>query len=436
MTTNRPPHLAAALRRPGYLLSWWPWRALAYAGTTVPVAAVLAFGLLVVVAPSVAVVNAARQDLPVELPIVVYLVVAGLGMLAVAPLVSAPVAAFERWRLGLVDSRALPALSFSTGALARSAATRYTSATAWREAAYAGWLGSVVPVGYWTFAVLVLLDLTLLASPWLVGDADDVIVVWTTVDTPREAVPYAIGAALFVPVLWYLAGLLVAGQATVARWLLAGPAADPSALREVTRSRARLVDAYEAERRRIERDVHDGAQPRLTSLTVQLGLARLDVPDDSPAARPLAVAHEQAKDLMVALRQIAQGIRPQQLTELGLAGAARQLADGATIPVAVHAHLPRPVAELVETTAWFVVSESLNNVARHAGATRAEVRLTQTDQRLVVEVEDDGRGDADPARGTGLTGLADRVAAVDGRLLLSSPPGGPTLIRVELPCRA
>ncbi|MEV0327923.1 sensor domain-containing protein [Micromonospora echinospora] len=435
MTSNAPLHLPAALRSRRYLLSWWPWRALAYAVTTVPIAGVLAFGLLVVVAPSVAVVNAARQGRPIELPIVVFLTVAGLVMLALAPVVSAPVAAVERWRLGVVDQRPLPNRWLVPGQLLRSLAARYTSAAAWREVAYTFWLGGAVPVAYWMVTLLALIDAMLIASPWLVRDANDVIVLWTTVDTPRQAVPYAIGALLLVPVLWYLFGLLVAGQAVVARWLLGGPPADPTALREITRSRARLVDAYETERRRIERDVHDGAQPRLTSLTVQLGLARLDVPADSPAAGPLAVAHEQAKDLMVTLRQIVQGIRPQNLAELGLAGAARELAGEATIPVVVRADLTRPVPELVETTAYFVLSESLNNVARHAGATRAEVRLAQTEQHLVLEVEDDGRGGADPARGSGLTGLADRVAAVDGRLLLASPTGGPTLVRVELPCR-
>lgn len=181
--------------------------------------------------------------------------------------------------------------------------------------------------------------------------------------------------------------------------------------------------------------MHDGAQPRLTSLTLQLGLAKLDVPDDSPAAKPLAIAHEQAKGLMVTLRQIVHGIRPQSLTELGLAGAVQELADEATISVTVDVNLGHCLPELVETTAYYVVSESLGNVARHAQATRAEVRLTQADHDLIVEVEDDGCGGADLAQGTGLTGLADRVAAVNGRLLLASPTGGPTLVRVELPCR-
>ncbi|WP_328850817.1 sensor domain-containing protein [Micromonospora globbae] len=429
MTSAQPPHLAAALRHRGYLLSWWPWRALAYVLTTVPIAGVLSVGLLVVGAPLLAAVNAVRQhDRPVSLPLALFLAVGTLIVVALAPLVSAAVAALERWRLGVVDGRPVPARPWS------GLAARYTSADAWREAAYAALLGSVVPLAYWVYLLLVLVDLMLVASPWLAGDADQVIVVWSTVDTPAEAAPYAIVGVLLLPVLWYGLGVVAAAQAAMARRLL-GSAGDTAALREVTRSRARLVDSYEAERRRIERDLHDAAQPRLTSLTLQLGLARLDVPEDSPAARPLAVAHEQAKGLMVLLRQIVHGIRPQSLTDLGLAGAVRELAGEATIPVTVHADLDRPLPETVETTAWYAVSEALNNVTRHAAATRAEVRLARAGDRLVVEVSDDGRGGADPARGTGLTGLADRVGAAGGRLLLASPPGGPTLVRVELPCR-
>ncbi|MFI5485841.1 MULTISPECIES: sensor histidine kinase [Micromonospora] len=428
MTQADPPYLAQALRRPRYLLSWWPWRALAYLLTTVPIAGALAVGLLVVGAPLLAAVNAVRQGRPVELPLVLFLTVGSLVTLALAPIVSIPVAAVERWRLGVVDERRLPPGRWS------GLSARYTTAAAWREVAYACWLGTVVPIAYWVFALVALLDLTLVASPWLAGDADEVIVVWATVDTPSEAVPYAVLGVLAVPALWYAAGALAAGQAAVARWLL-GRSDDGAALREVARSRTRLVDAYEAERRRIERDVHDGAQPRLTSLTLQLGLARLDVPADSPAARPLAIAHDQAKDLMVMLRQIVHGIRPQSLTDLCLAGAVRELAGEATIPVTVHAELGQPLPETIETTAYYVVSEALGNVARHARAGRAEVRLTRTGDQLVVEVHDDGRGGADPARGTGLTGLSDRVAAAGGRLLLASPAGGPTLVRVELPCR-
>lgn len=429
MTLTEPLHLAPALRRRDYLVSWWPWRAVAYIAATVPIAGVVSVGLLVFGAPLLAVVNAERQGRPVELPIIAFLTVVGLLMLALAPIVSIAVTVIERWRLGMVDPRPLPGQGW------RGLAARYTSAAAWREVGYACWLGGIVPLAYWMLTLLALLDFTMIASPWLAGEADRIVVVWTTVDTPGQAVPYAIVGVLLIPVLFYVVGLLAAVQAMVARWLLGGPA-DGTALREVTRSRARLVDAYEAERGRIERDVHDGAQPRLTSLTLQLGLARLDVPDDSPAAKPLAIALDQAKGLMVMLRQIVRGIRPQSLTDLGLAGAVRELAGEATIPVTVRADLGRPVPALVEITAYFVVSESLGNIARHARASQAEVRLTQNARDLIVEVEDDGSGGADPARGTGLTGLADRVAAIDGRLLLASPTGGPTLVRVELPCRS
>ncbi|MGC4820130.1 histidine kinase [Micromonospora sp. DT63] len=428
MTSEHPRHLAATLRRRDWLISAWPWRALAYLVSTVPIAGVLSVGLLVIGAPLLAAANALRlHDRPPEIPLMLFLAVGSLTLVALAPIVSFPVAAVERWRLGLVDGRPLPASPWP------GLAARYRTAAGWREVAYLFWLGGFVPVAYWVFLVLVLLDIGMVTSPWLAGDSDPV-VIWRPIESTGQAIPYAVVGLLLLPVLCYGVGLLAAGQAAVARWALGSPV-DAAALREVARSRTRLVGAYEAERRRIERDLHDGAQPRLTSLTLQLGLARLDVPEDSPAARPLAVAHDQARGLMVMLRQLVHGIRPQSLTDLGLAGAVRELADAAPVAVTVHADVDGALPEIVETTAYFVVSEALSNVARHAGATRAEVRLSRAGGDLVVEVSDDGRGGADPARGTGLTGLADRVAAADGRLLLASPPGGPTLVRVELPCR-
>ncbi len=428
MTSDPPADLAQALRRPGYLLTAWPWRALAYLISTVPVAGPLSLGLLVIAAPLFAFVSSVRRDdRPIDAPMVACLSIVGLTLVALAPIVSAPVAALERWRLRLVDTRPV------YGRPWRALASRYVSAAAWREVAYLFWLGGVVALAYWLLALLVFIDLVLVTSPWLAGSDNQIVLVWTTVDTPRQAIPYAIVAVLLLPVLWYLTGVLAAGQVAVARWLL-GWTPDPAQLREVTRSRARLVDAYEAERRRIGRDVHDAAQPRLTSLTLQLGLARLDVPPDSPAAAPLASAHEQAKGLMVTLREIVHGLRPQALTDLGLVGAVREQAGQCAVPVTVTAGDLGPLPELIETTAYFVVSEALGNVARHAAATSAQVHLNRIGGLLVVEVVDDGRGGADPIRGTGLVGLADRVAAVSGRVLLASPPGGPTRVRVELPC--
>lgn len=421
--------LLDALRRPRYLLSAWPWRALAYLVTTVPIAGVLGGALFVVVLPAGVITDRVLDGRPVHPPAVVVLVLGLLIALALGPPLGALVGRAERARLPIADPRPLPRPRWS-GLLAR-----YTSADAWREVLLSLWLGLVVPVLYWFLFLLAVLDVVLILSPWLTDGTGTVAVGWATIDTPSQAAVGMAGGVVLLPLLLYVSGLLAAAQAAVVRSLL-GRSPDGPVLREVNRSRARLVDAYETERRRIERDVHDGAQPRLTSLSLQLGLARLDVPDDSPAARPLEVAHAQARDLMVMLREIVHGIRPQSLTELGLPGAVRELAAESTVPVTVHADVPGPIPGTIETTAYFVVSECLANVARHSGAAGAEVRLDQSGGLLVGTVTDDGDGGADPARGTGLTGLADRVAAAGGRLELASPAGGPTVVRVELPCRS
>jgi signal transduction histidine kinase len=188
------------------------------------------------------------------------------------------------------------------------------------------------------------------------------------------------------------------------------------------------------ERRRIERDLHDGAQQRLVALSIQLGLARLEVPAGSPGAAPLGAAQELAKQALTELRELIHGVHPKILTDRGLAAAIGDAAGTAPIPVDLHLRLPGRLGAAIEVTAYFVVAEALANVAKHSGARRAVVAAWLSGGRLLVEVRDDGRGGADPGRGSGLTGLADRVAAVDGTVALSSPPGGPTLLHVEIPC--
>jgi len=229
---------------------------------------------------------------------------------------------------------------------------------------------------------------------------------------------------------------LAGGHAAVARALLDGRTGDRSkaALVEVSRSRVRLVDAFEAERRRIERDLHDGAQQRLVSLTLKLGLAQLDLPEGSAAARSVTVAHDEAKQLMAELRELIHGIHPKILTDLGLAVALRDRADQCPIPVSVRTDLPGRLPAHVEATAYFVAAEALTNVVKHSGATAATLTAHQHGDVLTVGVVDNGRGGADPESGTGLVGLCDRVAVGNGRMLLSSPVGGPTVIQVELPC--
>jgi signal transduction histidine kinase len=249
----------------------------------------------------------------------------------------------------------------------------------------------------------------------------------------RAAMLAAAVAAL--PLAAYPVTAWAGARAALARLVLAPREAElGERLVEVTRSRARLADAFELERRRIERDLHDGAQQRLVALTVALGLARLDLPPGSAATQQVAAAHEQARQALTELRELIRGVHPQVLTDRGLPAAVADAAGRSPVPVEVDVALPRRLPGAVEVAAYFAVCEALANLAKHSRATRASVRGRLLDDVLVLEVHDDGVGGADPAAGSGLAGLADRIAVVDGRLLLSSPPGGPTRLRMEVPC--
>ncbi|WP_030021948.1 sensor histidine kinase [Streptomyces monomycini] len=204
---------------------------------------------------------------------------------------------------------------------------------------------------------------------------------------------------------------------------------------DLTESRAGAVDAADAERRRIERDLHDGAQQRLVALALNLGLAKATLKDLPPEARQvIEEAHREAKESIEELNSLVRGLHPAVLDELGLDAALSGLAVRAPLPVRLWTELPDRAAPAVEAVAYFVVSEALNNVAKHAEATRAEVTVTRLGEILRVVVADDGVGGADPARGSGLKGLAQRVRSVDGAFRMSSPVGGPTTMTVELPC--
>jgi len=203
---------------------------------------------------------------------------------------------------------------------------------------------------------------------------------------------------------------------------------------EVRTSRARLVTAADEARRRLERNLHDGAQQRLTALLLSLRVARRQAADDPALVRLLDGALEELGAAVVELRELARGIHPEVLTRRGLAAALRIMA--ARMPFPVDLDVPKAsCGEQAEVAAYYVVSETLANVAKYAGASQAAVRVSREVDRIVVEVEDDGRGGADPAAGTGLSGLADRVAALDGAFSVESPPGGGTRIRAEIPVR-
>ncbi|MER5638340.1 sensor domain-containing protein [Kitasatospora sp. NPDC002227] len=205
---------------------------------------------------------------------------------------------------------------------------------------------------------------------------------------------------------------------------------------DLTESRARVMEAAEAERKRIERDLHDGAQQRLVAMSITLGRvsSRLKKSGDHETGKMVEDVRRETLSTIAELRNLARGLHPPVLTDRGLEGSLAAVAALAPVPVRLDVQVePRP-SPAIEAVAYFTVTEALTNVAKHAQATRAWVEIRREGDRLDVRVGDDGRGGADRAAGTGLTGLADRVSGVDGRFRLSSPVGGPTVIEVELPC--
>jgi signal transduction histidine kinase len=241
-------------------------------------------------------------------------------------------------------------------------------------------------------------------------------------------------AALFVAP-WLTAGV-VALDARAA-WTLLGPSRAEELehrVEHLTQTRAGVVDAADAERRRLERDLHDGTQQRLVSLAINLGMARVSATTAQEAQQALVQAHEEAKAALSELRDLIRGLHPAVLEDRGLDAALSGVAARMPIPVRLNVDMPRRPAPVIEAVAYFVVSEGLANIAKHAQASQAEVVVQRAGDRLHIIVSDDGVGGADPARGTGLAGLARRAESVDGDFDVFSPPGGPTLLSVDLPC--
>jgi signal transduction histidine kinase len=239
-----------------------------------------------------------------------------------------------------------------------------------------------------------------------------------------------------IPIAYVLVRWMTEGELRLSRALLSPSreAALEARVGELAATRAGAVDAAAAELQRIERDLHDGAQARLVALAMDLGMAEERFARDPEGARELVVeAREEAKRALAELRDLARGIRPSLLAERGLGPALTALAARSPIPASVDFDIPAELTHAVENATWFVVSEALANTAKHSGATRVLVSVTRVEDRLVVEIVDDGAGGAS-AEGSGLRGLRQRVEALDGTLIVTSPAGGPTSIRAELPC--
>jgi signal transduction histidine kinase len=203
---------------------------------------------------------------------------------------------------------------------------------------------------------------------------------------------------------------------------------------QLAQTRAGVVDAADTERRRLERDLHDGTQQRLVSLAMNLGIAKAGTTTIEEAHHAIAEAHEEAKAALTELRNLVRGLHPPVLEDRGLDAALSGIAARMPIPVRLSVDVPRRPPAMIEAVAYFVVSEGLTNITKHAQASQAEVVVQRAGDRLHVIISDDGVGGADPAHGTGLAGLAKRAASVDGTFEITSPSGGPTLLTVDLPC--
>ncbi|MFE6864958.1 sensor histidine kinase [Kitasatospora sp. NPDC057692] len=382
----------------------------------------------------------------------------GLPLLLAVALSGRPVGALERRRLRLVEPSPVPDPHRALPGAGRRARlrTRLRERATWRELAHTLLVGPPLAAAGLGLTALLLFSAALVVSPlvvWALAPETVMLIPGHVVPGPLYALPAtAVGLAGLL-LGCYAGALLTTVHVRLARLLLGPREEDLGRERvvELTRSRARLVDAFEAERRRIERDLHDGAQQQLVALAMTLGLASHELCGrgaggeggenaaggagaDDPVLALVDRARGEARQALEQLRGLVRGIHPQVLTDHGLAAAVTEVALRHPVPVEVDLDLPGRLAGPVESTAYFTVTEALTNAAKHSGATAVTVHGRIADGRLVLEVTDDGRGGADPAAGAGLQGLADRVAILRGRLMVTSPTGGPTRLRLEVPC--
>ncbi|AUY51855.1 sensor histidine kinase [Streptomyces sp. CB01881] len=342
--------------------------------------------------------------------------------------------AAQRGRLRALRGVEVPALLRSADTPA-GLLTRLRTGVSWRQAGYHLLVGPLLALGslclLYAWGAGLLLT-TVLGWAWLMPSSSPVR------EHPLQLdVPVTLCGAVLLAVLPWAVAWLARLEETAARRMLGPGRAETLERRveEIAESRAGLVDAVDAERRRIERDLHDGAQQRLTSLAMNLGLARRALKDVPPEVMQVIVdAHEEAQAAIDELRDLVRGLHPAVLEDRGLDAALSGIAARAPLPVRLDVDLTERIAPTVEAVAYFTVSEALTNVAKHARASRVQLSVRTAGGRLLLVVSDDGVGGADASRGTGLTGLRKRAASVDGTLSVLSPLGGPTTITVELPC--
>lgn len=415
-----------AMRQPPrrFILSSWPWRVWAHllGGALTGLASLL---LLVALAVSGLLLSVIGVDL----------------VLMLAATFGVPAAALERRRMRLVEPVPVPNPHRSLVGAGRRGRlrTRLRERATWRELGYVVVFAPVQVCAGFALAIGLTFALVLTAAPLIVWNAAPesvMIIPGRPVESPLHALPATAAGLLALVLCAYAAGLLAGGQVKTAVFVLS-PRDEERQVVELTRSRARLADAFEAERRRIERDLHDGAQQQLVALTMTLGLAELELRESgSPATELVSRARGEARLALTQLRDLVRGIYPQVLTDHGLDAAVAEIALRSPIPVDVDIDLPRRLPDAVETVAYFTVTEALTNAAKHSDATELTVVGRLRRGTLTLVITDNGGGGAVPAAGAGLQGLADRAAILKGRLVVSSPVGGPTRVSVEVPCSA
>ncbi|MFI0189349.1 sensor histidine kinase [Streptomyces sp. NPDC017082] len=373
----------------------------------------------------------------------------GVPVLAMALAGCRGIGALERARaralLGLEVAEPEPLRPRKPGPVAWTGAL-LKSGSSWRQALYAlvqfpwavfsfsvtvtfwslGWSLLTYPLWRWVFPAY-----AGEAGIQLYGDAHHAIYL----DNPFEITVTALVGLVFTLVTPWLVRALTSVDRLLVRGLL-GPSPLSARVVELESDRGTVIDTAAADLRRIERDLHDGAQARLAGLAMDLGLAKEKLREDPrAAARMVEEAHGEVKTALQELRDLARGIHPAVLTDRGLDAALSAIAARCTVPVRVEVDLPARPAQAIEGIAYFTVSELLQNISKHSRARTASVDVWHVEDRLLVQVTDDGVGGADPARGSGLAGLAARLDAVDGVLVVDSPAGGPTRVTAELPWR-
>jgi signal transduction histidine kinase len=393
------------------------WRELVYVALCLPIGLFWGFWLL----------------FAITLGFALSFVLVGIPLLVAVMLIWRRVAGWERERAALVLGApiASPYTEIPREGAWRRLWARLRDRATWKDL---GWIGVLATAGavaglvllaLWS-AALVLMTLPLTASTFPDG---------TTIGDVSLPLAFVFAAAGFALAAVALAAArqLATGIAALARALL-GPDVEEQVAR-LEHSRASAVGATDTTLRRIERDLHDGAQHRLVAIALDLGRAREKMVDDPAAAEPLiAQAHEEAKRAMAELRDLVRGIHPSILTDRGLDAAVSALAGRSPVPVSVAVDLDGRPPAAAETAAYYVVAEALTNVAKHSGATDAQVTIGHGDGALTVAVRDDGRGGATRAPGSGLEGIGQRVDALGGRLEIESPAGGPTTLKAVIPC--